>query len=200
MSQENRRMSIWSRGVISLLVAIWMAVALGHWLANRDEVQEKLGEGEQEGIAQEANIPAAKTKPWRGDISAYQKELDEENSVTLRSDKPEAKLVVATPVAQFTDSTDKQPSGDKADAAALNNDDAVYYLVFASYHHEAQASEMLTRLTAKKVDGKIESSVETDGSKLFRVIGAKEFKDRENAEAYKREMLKIGFDAYVANR
>ena len=191
-------MSIWSRGAITLLVVVWIAVAIGHWAAHQDVVQEKLGQGEQEGTPQEVNIPAAKIKPWKGDISKYQEELDEENSGALRGEKKDAELVVATPVTQpaNAEASAAQPNG-----AGLNSDNgAKYYLIFASYHHEAQAAEMLTRLSAKKVEGKIESLTDSDGSKLYRVVGVQEYDDQETAEASKGAMLKIGFDAFVASR
>lgn len=191
-------MSIWSRGVITLLVAVWIAVAIGHWAAHQDVVQEKLGQGEQEGTPQEVNIPAAKLKPWKGDVSAYQEEIDEENSGALRSEKKEAELIVATPVAQ---PQNEAASADGAQGNSLNSGEAVkYYLVFASYRHETQAAEMLTRLTAKKVDGKIESVIDADGNKLYRVIGVKEYDDQSTAELAKSSMLKIGFDAFVTSR
>ena len=188
MAQGAQRTGWWSRGAVTLLVVVWLAVAIGNWLAHHEKVQEKLGQGEREGTTQEVSIPEATPRPWRADISELQAQIDAENTGSLQGESDQEVLVVATPVPAVAPAA--------VDSAATESTGS-WGLVFASYRHDDQALAMMTRLSMKGISSHIEQVPDSEGNTVCRVQGDQVFDSEEEAQEAKQSMVKLGFDATV---
>lgn len=188
MAQGAQRAGWWSRGAITLLLVVWLGVAIGHWLAQHEVVQEKLGQGEREGTAQEVNIPEATPRPWRAYVGDLQAQVDAENTGALQGEAGQEDLVVATPV----------PTGASAEAvAAADEGTGTWGLVFASYQRDDYALQMMKRLSDKGISSHIEQVPDSEGNAVFRVQGDQVFESEAEAQEAKQAMIKLGFDANI---
>ncbi len=199
MSQDTQRKGVWSKTIITLVVVVWIGVAIGHWLA-RDVAVEKLGLNDE--TSGEISVPVERPKPWRGNTDELQKELDQENSGALRGEGQDSQLIVATPVA--TDNEEKaQESGQEEPAAGADSSqgegeavsEGPCYLQFASFDTENSARSLLTQLTIKGIDAQI-SVADGNNGKAYRVIG-NSYPTRSEAEVARKNCVSCGFDAVI---
>ena len=196
MAQGNQRASMWTRGTVTLLIVFWVAVAAGNWLADREEIQKKLGQGETEGTAQEVNIPEQRRKPWEEDVTKLQQALDEENSGALYSDNQEEQLIVATPIPEASPAAGKD-SGAGSEGTASAETAQEYTVEFAVFHRDTRAMELMTQLSTKGISSHIVRAVGPDGSTLYRVLCDEKFASEDEANLKKSKFLKLGFDVTV---